>query len=337
MEGTYSDTDILVQRYRRHLYLAKALSPNTLDAYLRDLQKLIDFLGPQHADLRSVQPDDLHRFLASLHDLGISARSVARILSGVRSFYRFLLLEKEVGTDPTELLPAPKTGTHLPEVLSVEEIDGMIDSFDLSQAEGQRNRAILEMLYSCGLRVSELCNLKLSDIYADEGFVRIFGKGRKERLVPISKRALCELDEWLLERGDIDIRPGCEDYVFLSFRRGRPLSRITVFHIIKVQAEQLGIQRAISPHTFRHSFATHLLEGGANLRAIQAMLGHESIATTEIYTHIDRTRLRREILEHHPRNIKYAREHGRPPGGEDNVPAEMDENFMPAGYDVPRR
>lgn len=309
MADFLSDTDILLHRYYQYLRLEKGLSPNTLDAYLLDLKKLLDFLQGENIAPCAVGSDDLHHFLASLHDIGISPRSISRILSGIRSFYRFLLMEKEIPADPTELLPSPKIGMHLPEVLSIAEIDQLIDSFNLDEPEGQRNRAILELLYSCGLRVSELCNLKISDIYADEMFIRVFGKGSKERLVPISQRALNELEQWYADRSLINIRPGCEDYVFLSFRRGRPLSRITVFHIIKMQAERVGIQRDISPHTFRHSFATHLLEGGANLRAIQSMLGHESITTTEIYTHIDQTRLRKEILEHHPRNIKYAREH----------------------------
>ncbi len=219
----------------------------------------------------------------------------------MRSFYKFLLMDRRIDALPTELLPSPKIGEHLPEVLSVEEIDRIISGIDLSEKEGQRNRAIIEMLYSCGLRVSELCNLLISDIWRDEGFVKVMGKGRKERFVPISGRALRELSLWEECRCHINIRPGNEDYVFLSFKRGRKLSRITVFHIVKVLAENAGITKEISPHTFRHSFATHLLEGGANLRAIQEMLGHESIATTEIYTHLDNSRLREEILRHHPR------------------------------------
>ena len=240
-------------------------------------------------------------FAAGLHDIGITPRSQARILSGLRSFYKFLLMDRRIDALPTELLPSPKIGEHLPEVLSVEEIDRIISGIDLSEKEGQRNRAIIEMLYSCGLRVSELCNLLISDIWRDEGFVKVMGKGRKERFVPISGRALRELSLWEECRCHINIRPGNEDYVFLSFKRGRKLSRITVFHIVKVLAENAGITKEISPHTFRHSFATHLLEGGANLRAIQEMLGHESIATTEIYTHLDNSRLREEILRHHPR------------------------------------
>jgi integrase/recombinase XerD len=274
-----------------------------LDAYLRDVDKLLLYLGDVGVDPRQAKLEDLHGFVAGLHDIGIHPRSQARILSGVRSFYRFLLLDGFVETDPTELLPSPKIGEHLPEVLSLQEIDDIERAIDLSLPEGQRNRAIIEMLYSCGLRVSELCSLHLSDLYLDDGFVRVLGKGRKERLVPISGKAVEELGRWFSDRCHIDIKPGEEDYVFLSVRRGKHLSRIMVFHIVKQLAEMAGITKVISPHTFRHSFATHLLEGGANLRAIQTMLGHESIATTEIYTHIDRTRLREEILEHHPRNL----------------------------------
>jgi integrase/recombinase XerD len=298
-----SDIQKMLQRYRRYLKLEQSVSPNTLDAYLRDVDKLLLYLGDVGVDPRQAKLEDLHGFVAGLHDIGIHPRSQARILSGVRSFYRFLLLDGFVETDPTELLPSPKIGEHLPEVLSLQEIDDIERAIDLSLPEGQRNRAIIEMLYSCGLRVSELCSLHLSDLYLDDGFVRVLGKGRKERLVPISGKAVEELGRWFSDRCHIDIKPGEEDYVFLSVRRGKHLSRIMVFHIVKQLAEMAGITKVISPHTFRHSFATHLLEGGANLRAIQTMLGHESIATTEIYTHIDRTRLREEILEHHPRNL----------------------------------
>lgn len=300
----------LLARFGRYLRLERSASPNTIDAYLRDAGKLLDYLLPVQPDARHATQADLESFMASLHDLGISPRSAARILSGVKALYRYLLLTNEIEEYPTELLPAPKLGGHLPEVLTVDEIDRMIDSFDLEQPEGVRNRAMLEVLYSCGLRVSELCNLKHSAIFADEGFVRVEGKGRKQRLVPISSRALGELADWEREREAIDIKPDYEDYEFVSARRGRKLSRITVFHIVKTQAELVGITKNISPHTFRHSFATHLLEGGASLRAIQVMLGHERIVTTEIYTHLDRSRLREEILSHHPRNIRYAAEHG---------------------------
>ncbi len=307
--GNKPGQSTVVSEYCRFLRLEKSLSPNTVAAYMDDLSKLLAFIKADGIEARNVKLDDLHRFLAGLHDIGIHPRSQARILSGIRSFYRFLLMEGYVDSDPCELLEGPKTGKHLPEVLSVEEIDDIIAAVDMEKQEGQRNRAILETLYSCGLRVSELCNLKLSAMYLDEEFIRVEGKGSKQRLVPISGRAIGEIRNWLQERAHWPMKPGFEDYVFLA-RRGNRLSRIMIFHIVKELAERAGIRKVISPHTFRHSFATHLLEGGANLRAIQAMLGHESIATTEIYTHIDRHRLREEIIEHHPRNIKYRREKG---------------------------
>ena len=291
----------LLSLYRDYLRLEKNMTSNTVEAYNDDVGKLLLYLKDAGLQPESVKLENLEHFAAGLHDIGITPRSQARILSGVRSFYKFLLMDRRIDALPTELLPSPKIGEHLPEVLSVEEIDRIISGIDLSEKEGQRNRAIIEMLYSCGLRVSELCNLLISDIWRDEGFVKVMGKGRKERFVPISGRALRELSLWEECRCHINIRPGNEDYVFLSFKRGRKLSRITVFHIVKVLAENAGITKEISPHTFRHSFATHLLEGGANLRAIQEMLGHESIATTEIYTHLDNSRLREEILRHHPR------------------------------------
>ena len=293
----------LLRRYRQYLKLEKSLSGNTLEAYTEDLNKLLRFISFDGLDFRTLTVDDFHRFLAGLADVGIHPRSQARILSGVRSFYRFLYIEREIDIDPTELLESPKIGRHLPEVLSTAEIDAMIAAIDLSLPEGQRNRTVLEMLYSCGLRVSELCNLRLSDLFLTEGFIRVTGKGGKERLVPVSGRAVEELSRWFVDRNRIRIKPGNEDYVFLSARRGNPLSRITVFYWVKELARMAGVTKNISPHTFRHSFATHLLEGGANLRVIQAMLGHENIATTEIYTHVDRSRLRTEILLHHPRNI----------------------------------
>ena len=291
----------LLSLYRDYLRLEKNMTSNTVEAYTDDVGKLLLYLKDAGLQPESVKLENLEHFAAGLHDIGITPRSQARILSGVRSFYKFLLMDRRIDALPTELLPSPKIGEHLPEVLSVEEIDRIISGIDLSEKEGQRNRAIIEMLYSCGLRVSELCNLLISDIWRDEGFVKVMGKGRKERFVPISGRALRELSLWEECRCHINIRPGNEDYVFLSFKRGRKLSRITVFHIVKVLAENAGITKEISPHTFRHSFATHLLEGGATLRAIQEMLGHESIATTEIYTHLDNSRLREEILRHHPR------------------------------------
>lgn len=296
--------EVLLRKYKQYLRLEKSLSANTVDAYLTDLDKLLTYLTLEGIHVFDVTLDDLHNFAAGLKDIGIHPRSQARILSGIRSFYRFLILEDYLEDDPTALLESPQLGMHLPDVLTVEEIDRIIASVDMSKVEGQRNRAIIETLYSCGLRVSELCNLHMSDLYLEEGFMRVEGKGSKQRLVPVSPRAVNELQTYFQQRMAMsNIKPGHEDYVFLSFRRGTKLSRIMVFHFIKELVELAGIQKTVSPHTFRHSFATHLLEGGANLRAIQMMLGHESIGTTEIYTHIDRTMLREAILEHHPRNI----------------------------------
>lgn len=291
-------------RYRIYLRLEKSLSPLTVEAYMSDVQKFETFLKDADKGLLDASIEDFRSFLALLNDVGILPRSQARILSSLRSFYAFLRLDGFLDTDPTELLKTPKIGMRLPAVLTVQEIDDIINGIDLSKPEGQRNRAMIEMLYSCGLRVSELCNLKISDLYLTDGFIRVTGKGDKQRLVPISPRAVAELEAYFCDRNRIDIKAGYEDYVFISERRKKSLSRIMVFHFIKEQAAVAGIAKSISPHTFRHSFATHLLEGGANLRIIQAMLGHESIATTEIYTHIDRTRLREEIIGHHPRNKK---------------------------------
>ena len=286
---------LIIRKYQQYLKLEKALSANTLDAYLTDLDELLRFLKAENIDMLSVTLDDLQRFAAGLHDIGIHPRSQARIMSGIKSFFHFLIMADYREDDHSELLEGPKIGFKLPEVLTVEEIDTIIATVDVSKKEGQRNRAILETLYSCGLRVSELCNLKLSELYFDEGFIKVEGKGSKQRLVPISPRAIKEIKYWLLDRNVGKIKKGFEDYVFLA-RWGNSISRIMVFHLIKELAEKAGITKNISPHTFRHSFATHLLEGGANLRAIQCMLGHESIATTEIYTHIDRNMLRSEIL-----------------------------------------
>ena len=292
------------RRYERYLKLQRNMSGNTLDAYRRDLRKLLHYLEQERKDVREVTLDDLEHFSATLHDIGIGPRSQCRILSGVRSFFRFLQLDGYREDDPTELLESPQIGDHLPEVLSTQEVDQLEASIDLSKWEGHRNRAIIEVLFSCGLRVSELVNLKLSDLYIDEEFVRVLGKGSKERLVPISKKAICELNYWFDDRKQMKIKPGEEDYVFLN-RRGAHLTRVMILIMIKQQAQEAGIQKTISPHTLRHSFATALLEGGADLRVIQALLGHESIGTTEIYTHIDTSTLRREILEHHPRNMKH--------------------------------
>lgn len=294
----------ILKKYKSYITLEQGLSNNTREAYLHDVEKLFAYFEDEKIDFLKVELEHFHSFAAALMDVGIGERSIARILSGVRSFYKFLVLDGYLEQDPTELLESPKIGKHLPEVLSVEEIDAIEGIIDVSTPEGQRDRAAIEVLYSCGLRVSELCNLLLSDLYLDEGFLRVTGKGNKQRLVPISERAIRELKSWFAFRNSINIKPGEEDYVFISAARKKHLSRITVFHNIKVYAEQAGIQKIISPHTFRHSFATHLLEGGANLRAIQTMLGHESISTTEIYTHIDRRFLRDQILQHFPRNQK---------------------------------
>ncbi|MBQ8673232.1 MAG: site-specific tyrosine recombinase XerD [Bacteroides sp.] len=296
--------EAIIRRYRQYLSLEKGLSANTQEAYMTDLSKLLHFLRSEHIGTREVTHEDLQLFIAGLHDIGIHPRSQARILSGIKSFFNFLLLEDYITKDPAELIESPKIGMKLPEVLTVEEIDLIIATVDMEKSEGQRNRAILETLYSCGLRVSELCELKLSDLYFSEGFIKVEGKGGKQRLVPISRRAIKEIEYWLMDRCHWRVKPDYEDHVFLA-RWGKAISRIMIFRLIKELAEKAGITKNISPHTFRHSFATHLLEGGANLRAIQCMLGHESITTTEIYTHIDRHMLRSEIIEHHPRNIKY--------------------------------
>ena len=293
----------IVRAYQRYLKLQRGYSPNTLDAYVRDLQKLQDYLSGEDKDLLAVELADLQHFAAGLHDIGIGPRSQCRILSGVRSFYRFLQLDGYRDDDPTELLESPVLGHHLPEVLTTAEVDALEASIDLSKWEGHRNRAIIEVLFSCGLRVSELIHLKLTDLYLNEQFVRVMGKGSKERLVPISPKAIKELMLWFDDRCRMNIKPGEEDYVFLN-RRGAHLTRTMILIMIKRQALQAGITKTISPHTLRHSFATVLLEGGADLRAIQVLLGHESIGTTEIYTHIDMSTLRQQILEHHPRNMR---------------------------------
>ena len=300
--GKKTPTNI-VRAYHRYLKLQRGYSANTLDAYERDLLKLLNYLEQEQKHVLDVELPDLQHFAASLHDIGINARSQCRILSGIRSFYHFLQLDGYREDDPTELLESPVLGQHLPEVLSTDEVDILENSIDLSKWEGQRNRAIIEVLFSCGMRVSELVNLKLSNLFLNEQYVRILGKGAKERLVPISSKAIKELQNWFIDRNLMNIKPGEEDYVFLN-RRGAHLTRTMILIMIKRQAVEAGITKTISPHTLRHSFATALLEGGADLRAIQAMLGHESISTTEIYTHIDMTTLRQQILEHHPRNMK---------------------------------
>ena len=293
----------LRRRYYQYLKLEKGFSDNTIEAYMRDLDKFLSFLEDEHIDPHSVDLDTFHRFSAAIIDIGIHPTSLSRILAGVHSFYTFMVLTGELDSDPMELLEFPKKPQHLPDVLSVAEVDAIESEIDLSLPEGQRNKAIIEVLFSCGLRVSELCTLKLSDLYLDEGFIRVNGKGSKQRLVPISDKAVKELRLYFIDRNTINIKPGYEDFVFIS-KRKKNLSRIMVFHFLKELVEKAGIHKTVSPHTLRHSFATSLLEGGANLRAIQAMLGHESIGTTEIYLHTDTTRLRDEIMEHHPRNKK---------------------------------
>lgn len=293
--------DPKIDGYKRYLLLEKGLSANTIDAYMTDLQKLVDFVEDRNLTMDTVRTTDLEEFLSELHDKDISSRSIARIISGLKSFFRYLLLEKKREDDPAELLEAPKIGLKLPVVLSVEEIDSLLGAIDLSTAEGTRNYAIIETLYSCGLRISELTNLRFSNLFFKEGFIRVEGKGSKQRLVPISDVAIQKIGDWLYYRNQIPIQKGHEDILFVS-SRGKAISRVTVFYYIKRYAEEVGLQKKISPHVFRHSFATHLLERGANIRVIQEMLGHEKITTTEIYTHIDRHFLRQEIIEHHPRS-----------------------------------
>jgi integrase/recombinase XerD len=302
----------IVKSYIQYLRLERSYSPNTLDAYSKDLQKLFNFYADNGIDFRHVTLAELDTFAANLRENGISPRSLARILCGVRSFYRFLVLEKEIEQDPTELLESPKIGKHLPQILTVKEIDDILSKIDMSKLEGIRDHCIIEVLYSCGLRISELTNLLISNLFLDEGFIRIHGKGNKERLVPISPKAIKELRIWLDARKHINIQRGYEDYVFVSRTRGKPLSRISLFVFIRAYAKEAGIHKEISPHTFRHSFATHLLQGGANLRAVQDMLGHESLGTTEVYLQLDTTHLREQVLIYHPRsNVNKAKKGGK--------------------------
>lgn len=291
-----------IKLYVRYLRLERNLSPNTIEAYRNDLAHLEAFMMRNDLKLENVTLEQLHTFAASLHEYGITPRSQARVLSGVRSFFRFLVLDGVVENDPTELLEWPSLPEHLPVVLTLEEIDRIEDSIDLSKAEGARNRAIIEVLFSCGLRVSELVNMKLSDLYLEDRVLFVRGKGNKERLVPVSNKAIADLKRWFFDRNLMKIKPGEDDYVFLN-RRGAHLTRTMILIMVKRQAEEAGIKKTISPHTFRHSFATALLQGGADLRSIQAMLGHEKIDTTLVYTHISNEQLRKAILEHHPRNI----------------------------------
>ena len=293
--------DVVLRKYHSFLLLEKSLSSNTIEAYESDLQRYLDFVSDNKLDYLKVQYEDLRKFVAALSDIGISDRSQARIISGVKSFYKFLVYNETIEDDPTELLEMPKIGSYLPQVLSVDEIDSMEDCIDMSKKEGHRNRAIIETLYGSGLRVSELVNIQLSNIYFDEEYMKVTGKGDKERLVPLSKESVKQIKDWLIYRNELEIKKGYEDFLFLN-RRGAPLTRVMIFTIIKDLASKAGIEKSISPHTFRHTFATHLLEGGANLRDIQQLLGHESILTTEIYTHLNSDYLRESIMKFHPRN-----------------------------------
>lgn len=295
--------DILLDRYTMHLSLERGMSANTVDAYREDVRKLLIYCGSEGLTVDRIVLTDLQQFAAACYDLGIAVRTLARIISGIKSFFHWLIHEDYIDADPTQLLEGPRVGRKLPEVLSIEEIDAMIYAIDMTKFEGVRNRAIMETLYGCGLRVSELVNLEISRIYAAEQYIIVHGKGDKERLVPMAQTTLDAIKDYLEMRGDVTIKPGEDNILFVS-RRGRRLTRMMVYYIVSGLAEAAGVNKEISPHTMRHSFATHLLEGGANLRAIQQMLGHESISTTEVYLHIDRTFLRNEILQHHPRNAR---------------------------------
>ena len=291
----------LVEDFREYLTLGRNLSPNTIKSYTFDLKHLYEYAADQGLEVLKLTYPDLEHFLAYLADLGLDTRSMARVVSGVRAFYRYLFVEEIIESNPTDLLEAPRIGRRLPEVLTVEEIDRLIDSIDLSTSHGVRNAAMLELLYSCGLRVSECCELKYEHIFLEHKYLRVMGKGSKERLIPMSDTAVARIMDYIPIRQEIREKPGCRDFLFLS-RLGRPPSRQMVFMVIKELAKEVGIQKSISPHTLRHSFATHLLEGGASLSAIRDMLGHADIATTEIYTHVELTGLRDAILTHHPRN-----------------------------------
>lgn len=289
----------LLESFTAHLLLERSLSPNTVEGYSVDVRHLLDFLDDKGIEIRDVTETDLHQLLATLRDLGISPRSQARMIAGMRAFFRFLILEKEIEKDPAELLESPTLPRELPDVLSVEEIDAMIAAIPQEKEEALRNEAIIETLYGSGLRVSELVDARISRMSLSDGLLIVEGKGSKQRMVPLSPTSVELIEKWLPQRNRLNIKPAGQDVIFLN-RRGAPLTRVMVFYIIRDLARMAGIRKKVSPHTLRHSFATHLLEGGANLRAIQEMLGHESIATTELYLHLDRSRLRRELLTHHP-------------------------------------
>lgn len=296
--------ETIIKDFATFLQLEKSLSQNSVEAYKNDITKLKDFISFKNLNISPAEIDLSHlkEFIEWINQLEISARTQARVISGIKAFYKYLLMEDVIGNDPTALLEAPKIGRKLPDVLSVEEIDALLGAIDLSKPEGQRNKAMLETLYSCGLRVSELINLKISNLYSNLEFVKITGKGDKERLVPISLKAIKEINFYLLDRKKLlNIDKESENILFLN-RRGRKLSRVMVFTIIKDLAKKIGLKKNIGPHTFRHSFASHLIDGGADLRAVQEMLGHESIMTTEIYTHLDKEYLRDTIIQFHPRS-----------------------------------
>lgn len=297
-----SNWESYIKHFVSYLKIEKGMSENSIFAYQADVRKLMNFAQTIPVEPEKISIGDLKYFVASLCDVGISARSQARIISGIKQFYQFLILEDTIDTNPSELLEMPNIGQKLPEVMDIEEIDALIAAVDLSKNEGHRNRAMIETLYSCGLRVSELVNLRFSDLFFDEGFIRVIGKGNKERLVPVSPSVQHEIELYSNAiRRHQHIQPGNENVVFLN-RRGAKLTRVMIFTIVKNLANEIGLKKNISPHTFRHSFATHLIEGGANLRAIQEMLGHESITTTEIYTHLDQRFVREAIIQYHPRN-----------------------------------
>lgn len=291
--------DKLIEDFEAHLILEKGLSGNTSSAYIRDVRHLEDFVRDQSLTLLKISPEHLHLFLTNIHELGISPRSQSRMISGIKSFFKFLILEGYMESNPAEFIESPQLSRELPDVLSVEEIDNMIAAIPIGKEESLRNRAIIETIYGSGLRVSELIDARISRLDLNERLLIVEGKGSKERLVPVSPIAAELIEEWLQKRSEMKVKPNGEDIIFLN-RRGAPLTRVMIFYIVKELAELAGIKKTVSPHTLRHSFATHLLEGGANLRAIQEMLGHESIATTELYLHLDRSRLRRELLDHHP-------------------------------------
>lgn len=292
----------LYDRYRQYILLEQGLSANTRDAYEHDVERFTEWCESEGRDVLTTDLALLHQYTEALYATDAAASSIARMLCGVRSFFRFLQLDGMIEQDPSELLESPRLPRHLPTVLTVEEIDRIKAAINLEKPEGQRDHCIIEVLYSCGLRVSEVCSLRLSDLFLTEGFIRVIGKGNKQRIVPISPAAIKEIGWWLDIRRTVDVIPEDEDILFVSLTRRKHLTRMAVFRNIRLYAERAEISKEVSPHTFRHSFATHLLEGGASLRAIQMMLGHEKISTTEIYTHLDRRFLREQVLHYFPRN-----------------------------------